>query len=171
MYLTEKVPDDSGSVLSADRYPFWVKPKRPALSCWEENKICFKNNCASPADFAADADIPLPLILRIILRMLQFSLLDVIGILGPSALRSYYGPLSGMTLNAQKCSTHADLERIVLASYLLRRNTVRDLTMFEDRTSNRNLLLYQAENQPMDSKTASLKRALFLQYLSRVSLR
>ncbi|OAL53743.1 hypothetical protein IQ07DRAFT_640782 [Pyrenochaeta sp. DS3sAY3a] len=128
MYMTERLPEDEEG---GSTFPFRVKAGRPALSCWQDSTMCIRGDCGEAgALLEKDKNFP-PGLMIILSRMTVPMILDVAQGIGASALMSYYSPLPGTIVDAASSKTIDDLERMILGSYLLSRNLLRDTTMMK----------------------------------------
>lgn len=123
LYMTEKIP----SVNNTSPYAFRIKAGRPALSCWQNSLVCIDGYCSN-----ALKDERIPPGIRIVLGVLGLPMISRVCFpTGPAALKSFFSPSPGLVVDAGAATTYADVERIVLSSYLLTRNLFRDSTLVE----------------------------------------
>ncbi|KAH7119916.1 hypothetical protein B0J11DRAFT_492000, partial [Dendryphion nanum] len=125
-YYTEPVPPNSTPELwlgASQR----VKSGRPVLSCWENLNLCYNGVCGfknltNSKNLPNGTLLPLadkisPVVSRIVLQA------------GVSSLRVYSGSNSGQFIDAGSGSMKADLQRLVLAAYLLTKESYRNIAL------------------------------------------
>ncbi|KAI1114874.1 hypothetical protein F5Y14DRAFT_147660 [Nemania sp. NC0429] len=112
---------------------FWVKRSRPALSCWQHDKWTYG---AQTVKSVYDLDkLPGIRIQKVLLKALETALsIPVLVTLGnasgDSALRSRTTSPNGV-IDASASTVKADLERLLVASFVATRNVFVDATMFK----------------------------------------
>lgn len=112
---------------------FTVKGGRPALSCWENDVWSYHGHNSTILGLNSTAlpglDLS-PALQRLFSRFLSQPKLPIVALrLGASALTSPETAL-GPIFDAGTSSVHADLQRLVLASYIATMNTLTDTTLF-----------------------------------------
>ncbi|KAI1088099.1 hypothetical protein F5B19DRAFT_496703 [Rostrohypoxylon terebratum] len=125
-YLTGPAPTGSDA-------PYMVLPKRPALSCWEDNIWSYKGHNTSVDDLSSTAlpgfEISKDL-QDIFLLTLGSPVVSAVGQhLQSSALLSTTSA-SDQVFDASSSSVHNDLERLIQAAYVATVNVLTDLTLY-----------------------------------------
>lgn len=126
------------TIESADPGKYLVKPKRPALSCWQNDVWSYRgyNSSITGLNSTALPGLNLPLVLQDIFAHFlgQPKIVPLSTRLGASALQSA-ATSQGNIFNASSSSVHADLTRLVFASYIATVNTLTDTTLFSTNTA------------------------------------
>ncbi|KAK4465315.1 hypothetical protein QBC42DRAFT_313490 [Cladorrhinum samala] len=131
-YATEPRPSDAPEAEHDAK--FWVRRRRPVLSCWEQRTWKYKDvistnfpalNRSTHPDLAA----PLYSVLR---NALGRPMIVTVGIhAGDSALLCRTTSSRGV-VDANRCSIRNDMERLILASYVATQQIFTDSTLFRD---------------------------------------
>ncbi|KAG7290339.1 hypothetical protein NEMBOFW57_000339 [Staphylotrichum longicolle] len=130
-YATEprQPPADASQYNAA----FWMKRRRPVLSCREKNSWTYAGQAVSSVlDLKSIAGIKIP---QVLLEILETTLgggpmvVRLGNASGDSALRSRTTSPNGV-IDAGASSMFADMERLILASYAATRNIFTDAVMF-----------------------------------------
>lgn len=105
-----------------------IKPGRPALSCWQSTVFCLNGVC----DSAARMD-NLPIGMKLILVSTHSvpAILTIARRAGVSSLKAYTGSVIGQVVDAGSATMTADVEWLVLASYLSSKEVFRDTIMMK----------------------------------------
>ena len=136
-YLTTPTPgyDPSNPTL----LPNTIMHRRPALSCWENDVWSYRGATSDIAHLAAPRLPGLALsegLQNILTRYLGSpKIVAVAQRLNPSSLQSATTAL-GLGFDAASSSMRADLQRLVLASYIATVNTLTDTTLYFPQESN-----------------------------------
>jgi len=115
--------------------PFMVLPKRPALSCWENDVWSYQGNIGSINTLDNITGLNLPPGLRTILvDSLGEPMIVTLGsYLRQSALKSSFTALSD-EFNANSSTIYTDLQRLVFASYIASVNSLTETTLYSNST-------------------------------------
>jgi len=131
---------------------FWMKRRRPALSCWEQAKWSYGEHTAdSVFDLKTIPGIKVP---EVLLNVLEATLgggpmlVRLGNASGDSALRSRTTSPNGV-INAGVSSMHDDMERLILASFVATRSIFTDATMFGQPDNYENVMV-GANGEPRD---------------------
>lgn len=121
---------------SPDLGPFMVLPKRPALSCWENDVWSYGGNNGSVVTLDSIPGLNMPFGLRIILTdALGEPMIVTLGsFLRDSALKSSFTAVSD-EFDANTSTIYTDLQRLVFASYIASVNTLTETTLFSSNNS------------------------------------
>ncbi|RYP43224.1 hypothetical protein DL770_011777 [Monosporascus sp. CRB-9-2] len=127
-YLTE--PYNDTGIGAA----YTVRPRRPALSCWQQDVWSFRGANSTVAGLNATAlpglDLP-PAMQELLLHYLgQPKIVPMARRLGGSALAATQTALGGM-FDAGASSVYEDLQRLVLAAYVATSSVLNDTTLFQ----------------------------------------
>ncbi|KAI1158471.1 hypothetical protein F5B18DRAFT_85289 [Nemania serpens] len=111
---------------------FWVKRRRPALSCWQHDKWSYGTQTVKSV--YGLKYLPGMKIKQVLLQVLQTAvnipmLVTLGNASGDSALRSRTTSPNGV-IDASASSIEADLERLLVGSFVATRNVFVDATMF-----------------------------------------
>jgi hypothetical protein len=125
------IADDPNDPNTAFYGPSIVLPKRPVLSCWENNVWSYKGQISTFDNLGAPAQIPLPSGLPPILDdFIGPSMIFSLGSrLGQSALLSSTTSI-GDLIDASTSSITADFNRLLFAAYIATTNIFTDSTLF-----------------------------------------
>jgi hypothetical protein len=121
---------------SSDLGPFMVLPKRPALSCWENDVWFYQGNNGSITTLDSIPGLNLPIGLQTILTdSLGEPMIVTLGsYLRESALKSSFTALSD-EFDANSSTIYTDLQRLVFASYIASVNTLTETTLYSSNNS------------------------------------
>jgi hypothetical protein len=110
---------------------YMVRPARPALSCWENSVWSYKGHNSSISRLDSIPGLNMPIGLQTILfDYLGLPMIANLGLhLRSSALKSSLTALSN-NFDALTSSLHADLERLVFASYIATVNCLTETTLY-----------------------------------------
>ncbi len=131
LYLTVPI---SNSTVGAG---YTVKPARPALSCWQNDIWSYKghNSTLTNLNSLPGLNISTGMLQNVFIRFLgEPKMVPVAMRLGASALLSASTAL-GEVFDAGSSSMYADLQRLVLASYIATTNMLTDTTLFPTDTN------------------------------------
>ncbi|PHH89331.1 hypothetical protein CDD83_6277 [Cordyceps sp. RAO-2017] len=119
----------TGSTSTGTAYT--VNPARPALSCWQDDVWSYRGRTSTAVNLDQIPELQLSQGMRIVLaRLMASPMIQHIGSrLGPSSLKSSTTAI-GQIFDAQHSSFQADLERLVLASYIATSNILTDSTLY-----------------------------------------
>lgn len=111
--------------------PYMVAPRRPVLSCWENDVWSYNGHSGSVTDLPQMPGLNLPPgLMTIFVDSLGVPMIYLLGTyLQVSALKSSITALSNI-LDASSSSIHGDLERLVYASYIATVNCLTETTLF-----------------------------------------
>lgn len=130
-YATELRPSDAPA--AEHNAPFWVKRRRPVLSCWEQRTWKYKGITSTnfPAlNRTTHPDLAAPLLLAL-RTALGRPMIVTVGIhAGDSALLCRTTSSRGV-VDAGRCSIRTDMERLILASYVATQHVFTDSTLFQ----------------------------------------
>jgi len=126
-FYTEPLNETQSSGSALADVGYIVKAGRPALTCWEDTKLCSGNHCARP--LYLDVDLPDGLKFILVVRTAVPTMAQIGAMAGVSVLKSYVGSMNGYFVDAASSSMEADIRRLVLASYLYTREAFRDTAM------------------------------------------
>lgn len=126
-FYTEPLNDTQSSGNALADVGYIVKAGRPALSCWEDTKLCSGEHCVGP--LYEGVDLPDGLKFILVVRTAVPTMAQLGAMAGVSVLRSYIGSMNGYFVDAASSSMEADIRRLVLASYLYTREAFRDTAM------------------------------------------
>jgi len=129
-YLTERRDED----LPPAPYnaSFWIRTKRPTLSCWQQDRWSYKGaRVASVLDLAELPGLRLPAALRSVM-VNAFAVPMVVRLgntIGDSSLRSRTTSPRGV-IDAGKSTLESDMERLIVAGYIASLNVFSETTSF-----------------------------------------
>jgi hypothetical protein len=128
-YSTQQ--NERSNTSSTDTPPWVVSPKRPALSCWQQDTWVYKGKkYKNIYDLSEPSVINFPKAWFTLLQ-LEFSLPRIVGVInsaGPSALMSSMTHTGG-SFDAESSSLKQDMERLLVASRISSVHTFRDSIM------------------------------------------
>lgn len=130
---------------------YTVKPKRPMLSCWENDVWSYHGQKSAASQLSSLPNLNMPDGLAKIFfgRSLSIPMIVSLGTsLGSRALQSA-STILGQTFDAESASMEGDLRQLVAASYIASKNILSDTT-----TINRNLNTFK--NAAVDPITGKL---------------
>ncbi|KAH0551130.1 hypothetical protein GP486_007528 [Trichoglossum hirsutum] len=112
-------------------FPYIVRSRRPALSCWETNIWSFRGNSEDVWNLDKLSGLDLPAVLFDVFKtFLGTPVIAQVGIrLGRSGLASS-ASAHGAAFNANSSSIHDDIRRLVNASYVSTKNLLVETTRF-----------------------------------------
>ncbi|KAK5656884.1 hypothetical protein OQA88_4435 [Cercophora sp. LCS_1] len=146
-YATEKGAQDYPVPFNAQ---FWVKRKRPALSCWQQDRWRYgEHETKNVFGLRELPNMKIPAALLDVLEVaVAVPMLVTLGnACGDSALRSRTTSPNGV-IDASASSIKSDLERLILASYVATQSVFLDTTMFQH-DGNWDNLLQGADKRPL----------------------
>jgi hypothetical protein len=122
-YFTEPLPSFDPDYWFGAAYR--VKSGRPALSCWENLDLCYGGVCGfSKLVETLPKGTLRPLAERIAPVVVEMALQ-----VGVGSLKVYSGSLNGQVIDASSGNMVEDFKRLILAAYLLTKETFRDLAI------------------------------------------
>jgi len=128
-YFTQQ--NERSNTSSTDTPPWVVSPKRPALSCWQQDTWVYKGKTYKNIyDLSEPSVIDFPKAWFTLLQ-LEFSLPRIVGVInaaGPSALMSSMTH-TGRSFDAESSSLEKDMLRLLVASRISSVHTFRDSIM------------------------------------------
>ena len=114
-----------------------IKPGRPALSCWQNTVFCLNGVCNSAA-LMDSISVGMKLIL--VSTHSEPVILTIARRAGVSSLKAYTGSAVGQVVDAGSATMTADVERLVLASYLSSKEVFRDTILMKQPQGLKNML-------------------------------
>lgn len=148
LYVTDNTTDQN---LISNGVYYTVKPKRPILSCWENDVWSYHGDKRAVSNLSSFPNLNMPdeFANKFFLRFLGSPMIVNLGMgLGSRALQSASGAL-GQTINAESASMEKDLHHLVAASYIASKNILTDTTTIDHS-------LTELYNSAVDPKTGNL---------------
>lgn len=167
-YKTENIPEKMKPYLPGATA--WIQSRRPVLSCWQQDQWSYKGQqfrSISELQKQGDVGIP-PVLLSVLAYSIGSPAVYQLGFgSGDSILKSRTTSPNGK-IDASASSVKAEMERLVLASYVWSRNVFVDCTMYDK--SRQDNFLRGADNQPKEGSDKFFVAAADIQTFSLTGL-
>ncbi|KAL8393766.1 hypothetical protein RB595_003494 [Gaeumannomyces hyphopodioides] len=167
-YKTESIP--KGYEESVTGVKFWVKNRRPVLSCWQQDQWSYKGRqFRSISKLQQSESIGIsPVLLSVLAYSIGSPAIYQLGFgSGDSILKSRTTSPNGK-IDASATKVEDEMERLVLASYVWSRNVFVDCTMYAK--NRRGNFLLGPDNQPKEGAANFFVAAADIQTFSLIGL-